>query len=107
MFPIGTLGILTITVCGAIAFFITLLLARFMQWPKRRSMLVAAVPVPGVAAVLAVTIFFWSTSLPEEKCGIDACGMGMAAAMSLFVMALLAFAVGLALANVAFGLVRK
>ncbi len=77
-------GILVLTTIG---FFVSLILGRRTKWSKRRIRWIAALPLPGLAAALAVVVLVQSIISPAERCGVDACAM---AAMAAFMVLWLA-----------------
>lgn len=51
------------------------------DWPVWRSSLVSAVILPVPVLVFCIWLFVSTLFTPAEKCGVDACGMAMLAAM--------------------------
>jgi hypothetical protein len=107
MFPIGLFEIGSAAVLGALAFVAAFLLGRFSRWTRRRVLIASSVPIPGILAALCVAIFVHAASSSREACGIDACGMAMAAALTGFVTALAALALCSVFALLGLRLARK
>lgn len=47
------------------------------KWSTRRTVLVAALPMPALGALICFFLFVSASLASEEKCGVDACGMAM------------------------------
>lgn len=106
MFPIGHMEYATVGVVGAFAFVSAWLLSRYSHWTRRRVLIAAALPLPGIVGTLCVVLFLHAAFSSRQACGVDACGMAMAAAITGLFLAVMAFAVGLGLASVALKLAR-
>src|SRR5688500_1922778 len=64
---------------GVLAVLIAYALGRFRpQWPRRRVLGVAALPIPIVIWVLSISVFVSASTASKEECGVDACGMAVA-----------------------------
>lgn len=107
MFPIGLFEIGSVAVLGALAFVAAFLFGRFSRWTRRRVLIASTAPIPGLLAALCVAIFVHAAFSSREACGIDACGMAMAAALTGFVIALAAFGLCSVLALLGLRLARK
>lgn len=70
-------------------------------------MLTAATPIPAVGVALSALVFFSALLSPRDRCGVDACGMAMAAAITLLFLAAMTFALGVVLAYLALKLASK
>ena len=66
-------------------------------WSGRAVSLVTACLVPTCLVALAILVVMRTHSMTFAQCGIDACGMMIAAAMMLASVAVVVFAVGLIL----------
>ena len=97
-------GILVLT---AIGFFVALILGRRTQWSKRRIKWIAASPLPGLAAALAVVVFVQSIISPAERCGVDACAMAAMAAFLLLSLAGIAFILSAVAAEIGYWISRR
>jgi hypothetical protein len=67
-------------------------------WSRRRAVLLAALPVPVIVWAFCLILFVKSAIAPAEQCGVDACGMAMAASFFVSIYALVACGAGLATA---------
>jgi hypothetical protein len=67
-------------------------------WPKSRTIYVAASPVPGIVIALCLYVFIGAAMASKESCGVDACGMAMAAAVILASTAMVLYVFGLVVA---------
>jgi len=64
------------------AIIVTCLLRRNKgKWSNVRVALIAALPIPLMVWLLCAYIFADATFASKEQCGVDACGMAMAAAV--------------------------
>ncbi len=58
--------------------------ARFRHdWSKRKIVLWSAGPIPAIGAVTCVFVIINAMTTPAENCGVDACGMAMAAGLAM------------------------
>jgi hypothetical protein len=95
-------------ICALLSAVVAAALRRFRPaWSRRRVDLVAAAPIPGMLIALCLWIFISAATTPREQCGVDACGMAMAAAMMVGFAALCAFAFGLVVAALVQWLMRR
>src|SRR4051812_46510504 len=91
MSPIGKTERLVIAVVAIFATLMALLLSRFTRWSERRILWTSALPIPAVAVALSIFVFVDAMTSSREECGYDACGMAAAAALTLVLLAILAF----------------
>lgn len=82
-----------------LAIVLTVMLARH-GWPKARIIYVAASPVPAIIIALCIYVFVDAATASKESCGVDACGMAMAAAIVIASAAILLYVIGLVVALV-------
>jgi hypothetical protein len=93
---------------AAVSATITLwLLDRRAYWPVPRMVMIAAAPVSVPLALLCVAVFTAMMLMPPEKCGVDACGMGAMAAMTVFIGALILWIVGVLVSLLVIRLLRR
>ena len=64
---------------------------RFPQWSVRRTSALSAAPVPVVTILLCAWVVIKSALTPASRCGVDACGMAIAFALIVAVIALIGF----------------
>src|SRR3954451_3765073 len=102
MFPIGKPELVLVAVVALLAMLMALLLGRFTHWSKRRVLWSSALPIPTLAVALGIYILVDAMTSSREECGVDACGMAAAAAMTMIVLAIIALGLswGFALAGV-------
>jgi MFS family permease len=78
---------------------LSLLIGKYRPgWSRRRALILAALPIPGFVWLLCAVLFLWSAFSSKESCGVDACGMAMAASTIVSIYAAVAFGFGLAAA---------
>jgi amino acid transporter len=78
-----------------------LLNKRRSTWSRRKILLVAAMPLPGIVGLLCFWVFAkaWVALLFfEESCGVDACGMAIMASSFILIWTAVAYALGLVFA---------
>ena len=46
-------------------------------WSRRKTIVIAALPLPSIILALCLLVFFNAATASEESCGVDACGMAM------------------------------
>jgi hypothetical protein len=63
-------------------------------WSPARVALVAATPLPMVGGGLCLYIFQSAANTPQDKCGVDACGMAMVAAIYCLTFCVGVFLIG-------------
>lgn len=102
--PISAIAPIPILV-GAILFesVFAILLAWVLRrrgWPIQRTIFTAASPIPCITILLCVYVFMDAALASKESCGVDACGMAMAAAVILASAAMLLYILGVAVALV-------
>jgi hypothetical protein len=71
-----------------------LLLRLRPNWPTRRTVVVAAAPVPISMTAICIVVFLNAATASRESCGVDACGMAMMFAMVGVGYAMAAFVLG-------------
>ena len=64
------------------------------RWSRRRVIASAALPLPTLAAGLAVFLIVSSATASAAQCGVDACGMATVIAMFILAYAAGAFLLG-------------
>ena len=64
---------------------------RFPQWGVRRTTVLSALPVPAATILLCAWVAVKTALTPASRCGVDACGMAMAFALIVAVIALVCF----------------
>lgn len=58
--------------------------ARFRpDWSKRKVVLWASGPIPAIGAVPCLFVIINAMTTPADNCGVDACGMAMAAGLAM------------------------
>ena len=67
-------------------------------WTKARTIYLAALPIRKLIIVLCVFVFVSAATASKESCGVDACGMAMAAAMMLGLAAVVLYFIGVFIA---------
>ena len=63
-------------------------------WPKARTALIVAAPVPFLIIAMCVIVFVSAATASAESCGVDACAMAMMAAMALGSAAVVLYIIG-------------
>ena len=107
MFPIGRFELLAIAVIALCSFALAGLLGRFTSSSHKRAALLSAVPIPGVGLLLAVWAIVDASTSSREECGVDACGMTIAAGLTIIVLSVTALLLGLLFAHFGFRLGRR
>jgi hypothetical protein len=102
MFPIQGSDLLLSLGVAVIPAVIAGVLAHFTRWPRRRIVLVSAAPIPALAALVCISLIIIAATSSKASCGVDACGMMIAASISGLFLALFAFVICLGLAVVGF-----
>ena len=74
--------------------------------PQRIAWL-AALPLPSLIWLLCIYLFVDATLASQEECGVDVCGMAMAAAMIVAMMTAVAYGIGVAAAYATRRLMRR
>ena len=98
VYEVRDLGIL-IAVTVLPAAMLSLLISKYRpQWPGRRALILAAMPIPALVWMLCIILFVWSAFSYKEECGVDACGMTMMASTVVSIYAAFAFGFGIAAA---------
>lgn len=69
---------------------------RFPQWSARKTVLVSALPIPTMIWLLCGFVFLNAAFTPQERCGVDACGMAMGFSLIIAGAALAGFAASVA-----------
>ncbi len=77
------------------------------SWSKRKCALVSAAILPGLISIPCIFLIGMTIATPSKDCGVDACGMAIAAAMMGLLAAFVGFAIGFALALGAAAFVRR
>jgi hypothetical protein len=67
-------------------------------WSKSRTIYVAASPLPAIIVALCIYVFVHAATASKASCGVDACGMAMAAAVGLSSAAMVLYLFGLVVA---------
>ena len=96
-----------VVVVAAIALVTALILGRRTSWSEGRVRLVAAIPIPGTAIILAAVIIVGAWTAPAEECGVDACGMAAVGALVLAVAAGVAFVISIVAAHFGYWISKK
>jgi len=76
-------------------------------WSRLKCLSISAGLLPGLIAVPCFLIVVMSMTTSQEHCGVDACGMALAAGMMGLIAAFFGFFVGLALAYAGFAIGRR
>ena len=107
MFPIGRFELLAIAVVALCSFALAWLFGRFTKSSKRRAVAFSAVPLPAVGLLLSLWVIVDASTASREKCGVDACGMAIAASLTVILLSVLAFLLGAIFAGVGFWMARR
>ena len=99
--------ITSLFVICAIALLLAWVLGRRTSWSQRRVLWTAAVPVPGLAALLAIIVFIESVTSSAERCGIDACGMAALAAFMLLALGGIGFILAAITARIGYWISKR
>jgi hypothetical protein len=78
---------------------LTLTLLR-LGWPKVRTIYVAPSSLPVLIMAACIYLFIDAATASKESCGVDACGMAMAAAVIIGSAALVLYVFGLVVSSV-------
>lgn len=82
--------------------------ARFRHdWSKRKIVLWSAAPIPLIGAVPCLFVVINAMTTPAERCGVDACGMAIAAGLAMLGLLAAIFIGWAILALVTVTLVRR
>lgn len=92
---------------AALPALIALMLARRLRWARRRILLISASPIPGLMSLLCIWSIYESATASPERCGVDACGMMMAASLTGLILSALTFVFGLGFAALGYSVGRR
>jgi hypothetical protein len=84
-----------------------LLRSRFPLWNRGRVWALAALPLPLLIWTVCIVLFVRASTASKEACGVDACGMTMAASMVVALMTIPFFFLCLSLAIAGDWLARR
>ena len=73
---------------------------RYPAWARRRILIFAASPIPLILSALMSFVMVRVMMTPASECGVDACGMAMAAAIFGIFAAFIMFLMGMAMAYI-------
>src|SRR5687768_16608836 len=107
MFSIGLYEWSFIVAVGMGAFAVAWFLGRLTDLPERRIVLISALPVPLLGMAIATFMVLSISMATEDECGVDACGMMAAAAITVIVVAIGIFLLNFLVAHFACRLARK
>jgi hypothetical protein len=93
---------------GVLPALLALILVRTREnWPRRRVVLLSALPIPLATFGICAFVFASAAMATKEECGVDACGMAMAAAMLGAMGSAFLYLIGLVASGVAVRLGHK
>lgn len=92
---------------AALPALIAAVLARRLSWARRKILLVSAIPIPALMALLCIWFSYESANAPPERCGVDACGMMIAASVTGLILAALTFVAGFGFAALGYFVGRR
>lgn len=100
--------VLLIIVLQVVAVTVTGWLFRRTQpnWPAARIIFLSALPIPLIVWGLCIFVFVKAATASKETCGVDACGMAIAAAMFTAMGGLVLYVIGLIVAAVVVRIAR-
>lgn len=102
------LTLLFLIVGVAVPFALAWSFGRFRtDWSKRKVVLWSAGPIPAIGAVPCLIVIVNAMTTPAERCGVDACGMAMAAGLAMLGFLAAIFVVWAILAFVTVTVVRR
>lgn len=84
-----------------------LLRSRFPHWSRGRVLALAALPIPLLIWTLCIVLFVSAANASKEACGVDACGMTMAASVAVAIMTIPLFVLCILLAIIGDWLARR
>jgi magnesium-transporting ATPase (P-type) len=107
MFPLDWSAFACVGAIVAVALIMAVVLGRTTGWSRRRVVLVSASTIPLVIIALCFVLIVMAMTSSREQCGIDACGMVAAAAMTFIVVAVISFVLSLIAAAVGHWISRQ
>ena len=107
MFPIGRIEIAAVIAVGIFALAAALLLGRFTRWSEGTILWASALPIPALSVGLCIYIIVDAVTSSREECGVDACGMAMAAAITMIALASVAFVLSWLIARFGLRIARR
>lgn len=83
------------------------LIQRFPAWSRRKTAVVAALPLPIIVWSLCVIVFANAATSSRESCGVDTCAMAMVFSMIVFLYGLFGYVFGIGGAVIAMSIAHK
>jgi hypothetical protein len=88
--------VLIISVTGLPSGAIAMALTHYKpDWPKKRVILSAALPLPLLLWILSGVVMVDAMTAPKEQCGVDACGMAASSGFFGLFLGIVMFVTGL------------
>jgi hypothetical protein len=72
------------------------------NWPKKRVILLAALPLPLLLWILSRVVVMNAMTASQEECGVDACGMAAASGFFGMLLGFVMLVTGLVVATLAY-----
>jgi hypothetical protein len=107
MFPVGRFELLAVALVALSAFSLAWLFGRFTKSSRRRAVAFSAAPIPVVGLLLSIWVIVDAAISSAEECGVDACGMAIAAAFTVIILSVLAFLLAALFARMGFWIARR